>query len=317
VPTPPSLLVLSREEWRERQHQHHKRVEPWVAPVLERKANGRKHPVFDFLFTYYTFRPAQLRRWSPGVGVLLEGGAQDGEELSQAGPFVRWGGGWKLEEREFPPARRQTLASARRLLEATAERSPQFSCGGMHEWAMVYRQDPTQARHQQVPLRLAPAALAAWVESRPILCTHYDAFRFFTEAARPLNRCQPTKETRPEWEQPGCLHANMDLYKWAYKLAPWVPADLVADAFALALAAREIDMRASPYDLRALGFPPIAVETEEGRREYEGGQRDIFARAQPLRQRLLEACRSLELWVATSREEQGEEAPNPIPIPDS
>ena len=30
-----------------------------------------KHPVHDFLFTYYSFRPAQLRRWSPGYGVVL------------------------------------------------------------------------------------------------------------------------------------------------------------------------------------------------------------------------------------------------------
>ena len=36
------------------------------------------------------------------------------------------------------------------------------------------------------------------------------------------------------FEQPGCLHANMDLYKWAFKLAPFAPAELVADCFALA-----------------------------------------------------------------------------------
>ena len=34
-----------------------------------------KHPVHDFLFTYYSQRPAQLRRWHPGYGVALAGAA--------------------------------------------------------------------------------------------------------------------------------------------------------------------------------------------------------------------------------------------------
>ncbi len=39
------------------------------------------------------------------------------------------------------------------------------------------------------------------------------------------------------------------------------PAELIADCFELARDIRETDMRASPYDLRALGFTPIAIET--------------------------------------------------------
>ena len=35
-----------------------------------------KHPVHDFLFTYYSQRPAQLRRWHPGYGVGLADGAE-------------------------------------------------------------------------------------------------------------------------------------------------------------------------------------------------------------------------------------------------
>ncbi|MDX2227651.1 MAG: hypothetical protein SFY92_11255, partial [Verrucomicrobiae bacterium] len=89
-------------------------------------------------------------------------------------------------------------------------------------------------------------------------------------------------------DQPGCIHANMDLYKWAYKLLPWIPSELVADCFENAMAARTIDMRASPYDLRDQGYEPICIETEEGRDEYVRHQREITARAQPLRQRLAE-----------------------------
>jgi hypothetical protein len=88
-------------------------------------------------------------------------------------------------------------------------------------------------------------------------------------------------------EQAGCLHANMDLYKWAFKFAPFTPSELIADCFALARDIREIDMRASPYDLRALGFAPIPIETPGGRAEYEGHQRDFAARGQPLRSRLV------------------------------
>ncbi len=88
------------------------------------------------------------------------------------------------------------------------------------------------------------------VESHRITCTHFDAFRFFTDEARPLNLLQPTREVSSSSnEQPGCLHASMDVYKWAYKLAPLTPSELVADCFELARDVRQVDMQAAPYDL--------------------------------------------------------------------
>ena len=48
------------------------------------------------------------------------------------------------------------------------------------------------------------------------------------------------------FDQRGCVHVTMDLYRYAYKIAPWVRAELIADAFELAWRARELDMRASP-----------------------------------------------------------------------
>jgi hypothetical protein len=82
----------------------------------------------------------------------------------------------------------------------------------------------------------------------------------------------------------------MDLYKWAFKLAPFTPAELTADCFAFARDIREVDMRASPYDLLKLGYPPIAIETSEGRAEYEQHQRAFAERSQPLRVRLIALC---------------------------
>jgi hypothetical protein len=286
-------VVLTEPEWRARQREHEARVRAWTDPHQARAARGERHPVYDFLFTYYSFRPAWLRRWHPGPDVALAGDA--------AREFLRWSAyreapeGVALDPGVLPPPRREFIAWLRSLLEAVQARPPFFGCHGLHEWAMVYRQTPEEIRHRAWPLRLPPDELARAVESSAICCTHFDAFRFFTPAARPLNRLQPARETAPRLEQPGCLHANMDLYKWAFKLAPFAPAELVADCFALARDIREADMRASPYDLRPLGFAPIAVETAAGRVEYERRQCVLAARAAPLRARLIALCGRLLL----------------------
>ena len=99
-----------------------------------------------------------------------------------------------------------------------------------------------------------------------------------------------TRETQAATEQPGCLHAAMDCYKWAFKLGPLVESGLVMDCLELAADARELDMRASPYDLTAYGFAPITIEEPAGRAEYVRCQRDIAERAAPLRQALQARC---------------------------
>jgi hypothetical protein len=128
-------------------------------------------------------------------------------------------------------------------------------------------------------------------------CTHHDAFRFFTAAARPRNTVAPTRADQVAHEQPGCLHATMgclhatmDLYKWAYKLVPATPGELLADCFALAAEVRELDMRASPYDLAAYGYRPVRIETPAGRAEYARAQAGFAHRAAPLRDRLIALC---------------------------
>ncbi len=54
--------------------------------------------------------------------------------------------------------------------------------------------------------------------------------------------------------------------------------------------AREIDMRASPYDLSDYGYSPIAVVNRAGRAEYVRCQSEIAQRAAPLRESLLARC---------------------------
>jgi hypothetical protein len=161
----------------------------------------------------------------------------------------------------------------------------------LHEWAMVYHDGAV--RHERVPLRLGAAGTDAVVERElagPLRCSHFDAFRFFSADAAPRNASSPSRATQQDWEQPGCLHANMDLYKWSYKLSPLIESELLLDCLELAAAAREIDMRASPYDLRGYGYTPIAVEQAGGRAEYVRCQKAIASRAAPLRAALLARC---------------------------
>jgi len=68
------MTVLESRDWVARRDAHHLRVDATVADHLERARHGIKHPIENFLFTYYRTRPAELRRWHPGLGVVLADG---------------------------------------------------------------------------------------------------------------------------------------------------------------------------------------------------------------------------------------------------
>ena len=277
--------MLSPAEWRPLADAHAARVDELVEPHLARRAENVAHPVHDFLFTYYSHRPAQLRRWHPGFGVALaeapdhaslKGYAADPVTVSEA----------------YVVSQRPLLTQLHTLLTATAGRAAQFGCFGLHEWAMVHRAEQHGTRHDW-PLRLGASGTDAVVESHRIGCSHFDAFRFFTPTARPLNTLQPGRDDRPDFEQPGCLHAGMDLYKHAFRLSPMISSDLVADCFELARDIRVLDMRAAPYDLADLGFEPVRIETAKGKAVYVEAQRGFADRGAPLRARLIEECERL------------------------
>ncbi|WP_231123640.1 3-methyladenine DNA glycosylase [Nocardioides sambongensis] len=246
------MEVLQREDWQARAASHAARIDAYVAPHLARREARVRHPVHDFLFTYYSFRPAQLRRWHPGYGV----GLADAPEYDALNGYDAG----TVSEAHLVD-RLRLLRQLRNLMTATAGRSPHLGCFGLHEWAMVYRQTADQLRHNAWPLRLGSAATDEVVERHRVVCSHFDAYRFFTEPARPLNVLAPGRDDRADFEQPGCLHAGMDLYKHAFRLSPLVSSDLVADCFELAWEIRTMDMRAAPYDLTDLGFDPIRIET--------------------------------------------------------
>jgi hypothetical protein len=276
---------LDEADWTSRERMHHSRVDEFCEPHRRRARAGDAHPVWDFLFTYYRLRPRQLRVWHPGFGVSL-GGAAARRYLDRSG-YGRGSDGVTVT-REQLLARADTVRFIGRLLRATASRPARLNCFGLHEWAMVYR--ASSVRHGQVPLRLGGAGTDAVVESMPLRCSHFDAYRFFTEPATRRNAEELSRDGQVAAEQPACIHANMDLYKWAFKLEPLVESDLVMDCLELAADARALDMRASPYDLRDYGFEPIAVETPAGRAEYVRAQQSIAERAAPLRAMLADRC---------------------------
>ena len=113
----------------------------------------------DFLFTYYTQKPGQLLRWHPGDGVVLSGAeaaartgwkyyrALDDGELAAAG-LPAGSTAVTVDRASFLAERRDALVFAQVILAGTAARPAQFGCFGLHEWAMVYRQDKFELRHE-------------------------------------------------------------------------------------------------------------------------------------------------------------------------
>ncbi|MFZ0719093.1 3-methyladenine DNA glycosylase [Mycobacterium sp.] len=285
-------VQLDAEQWTARAGEYASRVERFVAPHARRAQLGEPHPVWDFLFSYYSLRPRQLRCWHPGYGVVLTGSEAVRRYRDRRGYSVDVSGVTVCDD--YLRSRVETISFVADLLDATARRPAQLNCFGLHEWAMVYRSG--EVRHDRVPLRLGAAGTDTVVEAEvagPLRCSHFDAFRFFTPDAVPRNAGSPSRDTQQEWEQPGCLHANMDLYKWSYKLSPLIDSETLLDCLELAAAAREIDMRASPYDLTAYGYQPIRIEIACGRAEYVREQANIAERAAVARQALLARCRAL------------------------
>jgi len=307
---------LSGAEWRELAAAHEARADALTAGHRARRQRHERHPVEDFLWTYYPVGPNELRRWHPGAGVRLAGAAEDRDGWRH---YRVVGADAEVDLPVFLAKRGGTVDYVEKLLTATLARTPRFGCFGLHEWAMVYRSTPEQLRHSALPLRVGHEATDRVVESHPIACTHFDAFRFFTADARPLNALQPTREAQPELEQSGCLHAGMDIYKWAVKLGPIIPGELLLDAFEFARDVREVDMRASPYDVSAYAgadgstLAPIPIESAVGKREYVRLQRGFAERGNRLRSRVLAAIDRARAAAAACPREPGAPAARRAP----
>ncbi|WP_193746890.1 hypothetical protein [Dietzia sp. UCD-THP] len=292
----PEVVLLPEALWRTLELRHTGAVDSMTGDHLERRRRGEPHPVADFLFTYYRTSVATVRRWHPGPGIILEN-AHLTERVH-----------WRHYERASMRGRTGLLVDpgsvltrcgprisrAREIVEATASRPGAMGCFGLHEWAMLYRGGDDDVRHRRVPLRVSHARIDEVVEQSRLRCTHFDAFRFFTDPAVPLNHHVLTREGQVRHEQPACLHSGMDLYSHVAAMEAGAPGELLRDTLGAAFDAREVDMRSSPYDLSAWGLEPIPVESPEGRAVFVAHQRAWIGRTQALRARFLESVRRLE-----------------------
>lgn len=287
--------MLARDSWLEERKRHEEIVQPWIEPRLARRATQQKHPVDDFLFEYYPISANKLRSWHPGFGWTLEANKEDFDDFNEKN-YIFNAGVITLEP-IWLNSITEELSKTVNFLQTTMQRPARTGCFGLHEWAMVLGQD--EVRHQTWQLRLTQKEISATIEEVGLRCTHFDAFRFFTDEARPKNPLQLTRADQGDLEQPGCLHANMDLYKYAQKFAPILGSEIIRTAFTLARDIRTVDMQVAPYELSALGVQPIKVETSAGRLEFATRQQGFSNRSQELRETLiLELTRALDYLMA-------------------
>lgn len=315
------IQILSSREWRAQAAAHEERAGTYALPFADRRERGHVHPVEDFLFTYYTLKPAEFMRWHPGADVILLDAAERlkwkyyrpvtasellkaGMPLMEARRIADSGTAVIVDHEYFSQSRKSALDFTRTIVANTAEKPGSFSCFGLHEWAMAYKSEENNIRHDYLKLRLGAQGTDQVVETHKVKCSHFDAFRFFMPQATELNELQPTRQLQKDMEQPSCLHANMDLYKWAYKLLPLVDSNFLMECFELAREIREVDMQASPYDLREWGYAPIAIETQEGKAQYVQLQKDFAQRAQTLRQKLLKKIEPYPKKETSNRQEK-------------
>eukprot|EP01039_Chlorochromonas_danica_P002700 gene2699-2950_t len=319
------VQVIPEETWREASRQHAAALNSLLYPPggskNQRQHSIRDNPLYNFLHRYYKFSREEILRYSPGLGYGLEGVSQRDIGQSISSQFLSLshtaaaaaedhhndGGGDGVAVAVYDPALLKALLTAdgkyktaylyanREILRRTISRTPFFSCYGMHEWAMLYSGGPQSEpmkRHQEAAnLRVSQQLIDEVVEAGWLKCTHFDAWRFFHPVAQPMNMLPSlTRGTQKVYEQPGCLHATMDLFKYAYQLFPFVSSDILRETVILAFRARRLDIRGSPYDVSEYleGEPPIRVETEEGREEYVREQTALAEASIPVRKKLLE-----------------------------
>ena len=226
--------------------------------------HGVKHPVEDFLFTYYSHRPGAAAPLAPGRGRRA-----DRRRPAELGRDYR---ATPRRRRRSTPRRyargaatrsrwiRDLLAAhrraARRTWAASACTSGRWSTGRPRR-----RYGTTPGRCACRPRRTAAGRRGARRAVQPLRrvpLLHRAGPAAQRAARRPGSRSTSSSSPAactPTWTSTSGRTSS----------PRWSPSELVADCFALARDIRALDMRASPYDLAALGYEPVRVETPEGR----------------------------------------------------
>lgn len=289
------MKVVSRGSWLKALEAQTQRVRHLL------QGNGlqeKNHPIYNFISSYYHFKPEILFQFSPDLETtLIFNEDSDLMHLSKRGRSIC------ADRIHFDPTKMQfsskqieAFLKAHRVLVSVHNRPPALHCFGFHEWAMLYSESSSIDLKQNLPLRISREGIRDVLMTNKLRCSHYDAFRFFTKDSMPLNDVgvKLSRMNQDISDQPGCVHVQMDMFKWSFKIFPFIPSELLVDTLSLALQARLLDMRASPYDLKAcsnLGSmfspDPILVETPSGRRDYQKYQMELYAKSKPIRQKLI------------------------------
>lgn len=290
--------------------------------IMKKRLNAVKNnPIYNFLHTYYRYSASDLMLYSPGMYVTLLDIADKSNDCihkkflqlqqnpsistdSHSGTYVIKGDD-SVADGRYGWIK---LSRNRDILFNTINSKPNYNCYGLHEWAMLYSTSGNGSsgdqrdRHQStLELRVNQSVINHVVETSKLTCTHFDAFRFFHTKAQSYNTITPlTRSNQIEHEQPACIHACMDLFKYAYELHPLINSRLLQQALRIALKARLLDMAASPYlvkdyivehddmlvgsSISSSGCIPI--ETAEGRKEYVILQENLYKESQVIRKEL-------------------------------
>ena len=209
---------------------------------------------------------------------------------------------------------------------------------------------PSSKYQSHLSFRVSQQIINEQVERKGVRCTHIDALRFFAPEAKKWNwygslddltaeekgvgeqakqHVQKlldsnvshtkiailTRSDQLHLEQKACLHANMDLFKIAWRLQPFISSTLLVEALTLALQSRTLDVEASPYDVsgylglewssandgvmhyETVQLDAVKIETEEGRKEYQQRQLQIMKRGEHVRTKLLTAYNDFLLSI--------------------
>ena len=300
--------ILKRIEWQSKAEEHAKLIYNMVYPPSNQYENDKErmhavygHPIYNFIHKYYSYSLKQISFYSPGMNILLEEVHTKNDINHILSPdFFNsidsnkslCNGMYEIERNNLSNKKRKKFERSRDILLRTSIAPPHFSCFGLHEWAMLAKGDGKENKHQTLPLRVPQNVIDKMVQSKGALrCTHFDAFRFFHPDVTALNDVQLSRSNQLDTEQPGCVHATMDLFKYAYELYPLISADTLRDCLQVSLDARHIDMRASPYDcstVEGVG-DPIKIETAVGRKQYASEQEVLYKKSAPIRLELLRA----------------------------
>ena len=160
----------------DRTERHRRRVGRLLDDHPARTPDGSPHPVWDFLFRYYSHKPALLMRWHPGYGVDL-GLPTEHADYPHYVPTAD--GDAVTVDPAYLQTRSRTVGFVDGLLRATADRPPRLNCFGMHEWAMVYRAPSSDTAPRcgcRLPTPMPP--------SRPVTCAARTSMRSGSSPSR-------------------------------------------------------------------------------------------------------------------------------------